>query len=116
MNGAKLSKGDINPDRLRVFGVILSRLEIGAIRIWHAGAWQRRLDCLTGGSHYVHVETRHGDLVTRFDDGVLRLGIKLRISILEEGVGSFAGLDVWAVVDELADRNMGGQFGHAAEM
>ena len=29
---------------------------------------------------------------------------------------SFAWLDVRAVIDELADRNCGGQLGHAAEM
>lgn len=32
------------------------------------------------------------------------LGIKLRINLLQEGVGGFARLDVRAVVDKLADR------------
>ena len=41
MNGAKSSKGHVNPYRLWILGIVLSGLEIGAIRIRPAGAGQR---------------------------------------------------------------------------
>ena len=51
-----------------------------------------------------------------FADGVLGLGVKRRVRVLEKGVRKFARLDVGAVIDELADRNLGRQFGQAAEV
>src|ERR1700739_1231833 len=103
MNGAKLSKLDVDSDRLRIFGIVLSRLEIGAVRVRRSGTRQGCFDGLTGGSHYANFETGHRDFVGGFDDGVFRIRIELRVGLLEKGIGQLTWLGVGAVIDKLAN-------------
>ena len=57
-----------------------------------------------------------GDLVADLGDRVLGVGVERRIDLREEFVDRRSGLNVRAVVDEFADRDAIGEFGHAAEM
>src|SRR5437867_2519895 len=116
MNRAKFSERHVGSDGLRIFGIVLSGFEVGAIRIRPARAGQRRLDRFTSRSHYSNIETGHGNLVAGFRDGVLRLGVKRRINLLQKLVGSSAGLNVRAMIDELANRDMRSELSHPAEV
>src|SRR5262252_2925374 len=103
MDGAKLAEAHPDSYGLRIFGVILSGLECSAIGIRLAGARERRLDGLAGGSHHTDIQTRHGDPVTGFRHGVFGIGEKLGIGLLEKRVGRFSRLDVGAMIDEFAN-------------
>ena len=116
MHRAKFPERNVDPDRLRVLGVVVARLEIGAIRIRLARAGKRRLNRLARRGDDAHIETRHRNPVAGFDDSVLCLGVERRVRLRQKRVGSFARLDVGAVIDELANLDLRSQLGHAAEM
>src|SRR5712691_6695408 len=71
VNRAKVSEPQVGPDRHRVLGIVLSRLEARTIWIRPASSWQRRLDRLTGGRHDEYIQARDGYLASRFCYGVL---------------------------------------------
>src|SRR6266481_7893845 len=116
MNGAELSKGDVSPDGLRILGIVLAGLEIGAVWIRGAGAGQRRLDRLTSGRHDTNIETGHGNLVAWLRDRVFGLGIKERIRFLEKLIGSSGRLNVRTMIDEFANRRVGSELSQPAKV
>ena len=73
MDCAKFAERDVNAHRLGIFGIVLARLEIGAIWIRRTGAGQRGLDGLSGRGHHAYVQTCDRNLVTRLCDGVLAI-------------------------------------------
>src|ERR1700730_4511355 len=100
MNGAEFSKAHVDANRLGILGIVFSWFEIGAIRIRPSGTRQRTLDRFTSGRNNANVETSEGDLVARFHDGVLGVGIKLRVCFLEKCIGGLTRLNVGSVVDK----------------
>src|SRR5262249_51162938 len=116
MKGAKLSEGDMNSNRLGILRIVLSRLEFSTIGIRFAGARKRTLDRLAGRGHYTRIETGNSDLVTGFRYRVLCLAVKLRIRVLQKGVGCGSRLSVCSMVDVLTDGNSHCQFSHSAEV
>jgi len=54
--------------------------------------------------------------VAGFDHGVLCLGVERRVGLRKERIGSFARLDIGAMIDELANLDPGSQFRHSAEV
>jgi hypothetical protein len=63
----------------------------------------------------IHASQRN--LVARLGDCVLGLAVKFGIHGVQKRVGHrVALLNVWAVVDVIHDRDVRGEFGHAAEM
>src|SRR5438552_15017219 len=113
MDSPEFSIRDVDPDRLRILRVVVSRFKVCTLWICSAGAGECRLDGLTGGCDDPHIETRDGNLVARLCDRVLSLGIKLWIDLLKKVVCRSARLNVGTVVDELANRDLGSEFGEA---
>ena len=84
VSGAEFAEGDVDADRLRVLGIVVSRLEIGAVGIGLAGAGQRGLDHLAGGGDHEHIDAGQANFVAGLGDGVLGVGVgdDLRIGFL----------------------------------
>src|SRR5262249_73558 len=116
MDGSKFSESDMNSNRLWVLRIVLSGLEFCAIWIGFAGAGKGSLDGFTGRRHHKRVETGKTDLVTGFGHRMFCLVVKLRICVLQKGIGCGSRLSVWPVVDELTDRDSLRQFSHSAEV
>src|SRR5207344_2657310 len=87
-----------------------------AVRIWLAGARQRRLYVLTAGGDDAPIEAVDCNLVSRLGDGVSAFRVERGRDVAQELVSDFLGLHVAAVVDELLDRNAAGKLRHRAEM
>ena len=77
---------------------------------------ERRLGGLFRGGDDLPVEPGDRDRVARLGDGAARLGDQARIDLLQELGRGGLGLHGRPVVDVMADRDLGGDFGHAAEM
>src|SRR5215471_15390493 len=103
MDRAEFSKRDMDPHGLRIFRVVIARLEGGAIRIGRPGAGQRGLNCLTGGGHDSNVQPCDRDFVAGLHTRVLAFGTKLGINLLEEMVSRLPGLRIGTVIYELLD-------------
>src|SRR5262249_46448467 len=106
----------MNSNRLGVLRIVLSGLEVCTIWIGFAGAGKRSLDGLTGRRHHNRADTGKTDLVTGFRHCMFCVPVKLRICVLQKGIGCGSRLSVWPMVDELTDGNSLRQFRHSAEM
>ena len=89
--------------------------EVGAIPVGRARARERRLEDLPRRADDPPVQSRDSNLVTRFHDRVLHLGIQLGI-LLEERIDLRGRLNVRPMVEEMRDGNALRQFDEAADM
>ncbi len=116
MQRAEFSELDVDADRHRVLGIVVARLEAGAIRIGRARAGKRGLYGRAGGGHHPHLDARDRDPVARLHDRVSRLGVELRVRFRNKVIGRRRGLNVRPMIDEMLDRDELGELGYAAEM
>src|SRR5579864_1672278 len=116
MNGPKFAKRNVGPDRLRVLGVVLSRLVTGAIGIAFALAAERSFEHLSGGRYHYPIQTSHGDCIAGLYYPVRGVGIKRGVGLLQKLVGRWCGLYVRSMVDELFDGNELCEFRQSAKM
>src|SRR6266568_5314090 len=110
MDRTEFSESDIRPDRLRIFRIVLTRLEIDTV--WISGSRTRQgvLDHLARGRHNPRVESCNGDLVARVRDRMFALRHNLWIGLFKKVVGQLARLNVRAVIDKFPNRDLRSQF------
>src|SRR5437870_13021824 len=107
MSRAKFAERDVRSYRLWIFRVILPRLEIRAIWVSRARARHRRLDDCARRGHHARVDAGDRNLIAGFHYRMLRLCQEHGICLFQKVVGSLAWLNVWPMIDELPDRNLG---------
>jgi hypothetical protein len=116
MDRAELSERHIHADRHRVLCIVLSGTEARTIWIRPAGSGQCRSDRLTSGSHNEDIQAGDGNLHAGSCYGVRCFAVELWIDLLQKFIGSGTGLNVRAMVDEIADLDTRGELRHAAKV
>src|SRR2546427_6842840 len=116
MDRAEFSKRNVSADRLWIFRVVLTRLEVGAIRVSRTRSRQRVLDHLAGGGHNARIKTSYRKFIPRFRNGMFALGHNYRICLFQKVVRQLTRLNVRTVIDEFPNRNLRSQFGQTPKM
>ncbi len=114
----KLAVGDYHADRHRVIGVyarLIPGHKAGTSRIGPAAPGKRGLQHLAVGGDHRHRQAGERNRIPGHNHRVLDLAVHLRVHFLESR-HLLSGLRAGAVIDEMRDRDPGGQFLQAAHM
>src|SRR5881628_2920111 len=116
MDRAEFSKRHVSADRLWIFRVVLTRLEVGAIRVSPTGSRQRVPDHLPRRGHNARIKTSDRKFIPGFRNGMFPLGHNYRVCLFQKVVRQLTRLNVRTVIDEFPDRNLRSQFGETSKM
>src|SRR5438093_12342047 len=116
MNRAEFAECNVSADRLWIFRVVLTWLEISAVRVSSTSPRQRVLDHLAGRGHNPRIKTRDRHFIPGFRNRMFALRHNYRICLFEKLVGQLGRLNVRAVIDEFTNWDFRSQFGQTSKM